>query len=118
MDTQFDVIVVGGGLMGSATAWSLARRQRFVLLVEQFSFANRHGSSHGSARIVRRGYDDALYTSLTGQAFELWQELERESGTTLLRMLGGLEHGKARNIDAVTQHLARAGAVHEQLSAQ
>jgi monomeric sarcosine oxidase len=118
MDTQLDVIVVGGGLMGSATAWSLARRQRSVLLVEQFSPANRHGSSHGSARIVRRGYDDALYTGLTGLAFELWQELERESGARLLRTLGGLEYGDARNVGAVAQHLAREGAPHEQLSAQ
>jgi monomeric sarcosine oxidase len=117
MDSEFDVIVVGGGLMGCATTWSLARRQRSVLLVEQFSPANRNGSSHGSARIVRRGYDDALYTRLTGQAFELWQELESESGAQLLRMLGGLEYGDSRNVAGVAQHLARAGAPHEMLSA-
>jgi monomeric sarcosine oxidase len=118
MNSQFDVIVVGGGLMGCATTWSLARRQRSVLLVEQFSPGNRNGSSHGSARIVRRGYDDALYTRLTGQAFELWQELERESGARLLRMLGGLEYGDRRNVAAVAQHLAGAGAAHETLASQ
>jgi monomeric sarcosine oxidase len=118
MNGQFDVIVVGGGLMGCATTWSLARRQRSVLLVEQFRPGNRNGSSHGSARVVRRGYDDALYSGLTGQALEHWQELERESGAGLLRMLGGLEYGDRRNVAAVAQRLASAGAPHEMLSAR
>jgi monomeric sarcosine oxidase len=115
--SKFDVIVVGGGLMGSATAWSLARRQRSVLLLERFGPGHRNGSSHGSARIVRRGYSDALYTALTGQAFEFWHELERASGATLLRMLGGVEFGAARDLDGVAAHLARQRVPHEWLSA-
>lgn len=117
MAEEFDVIVVGAGLMGSATAWSLARRGRSVLLLEQFGAGHRQGSSHGSARIVRRGYNDALYTRLSGQAFELWRELELQSQSALLRMLGGLEHGSARDVEGVAAHMRRAGVAHEWLSA-
>lgn len=115
--TQFDAIVVGAGLMGAATAWSLARRGRSVLLVEQFSLAHPHGSSHGSARIVRRAYGDALYTRLTGQAFELWRELERESAACLLRLLGGLDFGTRRDVAGVAADLAANGVPHELLPA-
>jgi monomeric sarcosine oxidase len=117
MGEEFDVIVVGAGLMGSASAWSLARRGRSVLVVERFGPGHRNGSSHGSARIVRRGYNDALYTRLTGQAFELWRELEIQSRSKLVRMLGGLEYGSARDVGAVAAHMTRAGVPHEWLSA-
>jgi sarcosine oxidase len=114
---QFDAIVVGAGLMGAATAWSLARRGRSVLIVEQFAPGHSHGSSHGSARIVRRAYGDALYTRLTGQAFELWRELEQQSGASILRMLGGLDFGAGRDVGLVGADLAAHGVPHEVLSA-
>lgn len=112
-----DVVVVGGGLMGAASAWALTRRGRSVLLVEQFESGHARGSSHGSSRIVRRAYGDALYTRLTGRAFELWRELESSSGRTLLRMLGGVDFGPGRSVDSVAEHLEAAGVLHEVLPA-
>lgn len=112
-----DTVIVGAGLMGAATAWSAARRGHQVVLVDQFEPGHRRGSSHGSARIVRRAYGDALYTRLTGQAFELWRELEHASGTPLLRILGGLDFGGRRNVPAVAAHLAAEGVPHEVLDA-
>lgn len=117
MPDDVDVMLIGGGLMGAASAWSLARRGRDVLLVEQFGPGHRRGSSHGSARIVRRAYQDALYTRLTGRAFELWRELEDASGTGLLRMLGGLDVGDRHELAAITDQLAAAGVRHESLPA-
>lgn len=112
-----DVAVVGAGLMGSAAAWAASRRGLSVQLVDQFEIGHVNGSSHGSARIVRRAYDDALYTALTGRAFELWDELEQESGETMLRLLGGLDHGPAATVRSIAEHLTKAGVDHELLSA-
>lgn len=112
-----DVVIVGAGLMGAATAWAASRAGLAVHVLEQFPPGHRQGSSHGSARIVRRAYGDTLYTELSGRAFELWRELEADADAVVLRMLGGLDFGSRRDVDAITSRLAAVGAAHEVLSA-
>lgn len=49
----FDVVVVGAGVIGSATAYYAAKevgQGSKVLLLEQFDFLHRRGSSHGDSR--------------------------------------------------------------------
>ncbi len=116
MVERVDVAVVGGGLMGAAAAWAGARRGLSVSLHEQFEPGHVRGSSHGSARIVRRGYSDALYTRLTGEAFELWREVELTANVGLLRMVGGLDHGPQRTA-LVARLFAAADIAHEVVSA-
>jgi monomeric sarcosine oxidase len=117
VDLDVDVVVVGAGLMGSASAWQLALRGRAVLLLEQFDPGHRLGSSHGSARIVRRAYSDALYTKLSGRAFELWREAELASSAHLLRMLGALDFGGRRSVLDIDRWLTEFRVEHELLSA-
>ena len=117
MSLSDPVVIVGAGLAGAASAWALTQQDVPVVVLEQFAAGHAYGSSHGSARIVRRGYGDGLYTRLTGRAFELWQEVERASGTSLLRMLGGLDFGPRRNVPKVAALLADAGVPHEVLPA-
>lgn len=112
-----DTVIVGAGLMGSATAWHLSQRGVDALVLEQFEPATSRGSSHGSARIVRRAYPEDDYVRLTGEAFEWWRELEIQSGTTLLRMTGGLDHGSWRQPEVIAEALARHDVPHELLSA-
>lgn len=111
-------MIIGGGLAGSATAWAATRRGLSVVLLEQFTPDHDRGSSHGSARIVRRAYGDLLYTQLTGRAFELWSEVERASGKSILRLVGGLDFGEHRDVPAVAERLADAGVPHEVLDAR
>jgi sarcosine oxidase len=113
MSADVDVLVVGAGLMGSATAWAAARRGATVAVLEQFGPHHTMGSSHGSARIVRRAYGDALYTRLTGRAFELWRELELSQGVRLVRRLGGLDFGRRRGVATLADQLSAAGVAHE-----
>jgi monomeric sarcosine oxidase len=116
-DARVEVAVVGAGLMGAATAWQLARRGVSVALVEAFDPGHVHGSSHGTSRIVRRAYADPFYVRLTGQAFDSWQDAESDTGTTLLRTTGGLDHGSARDPVGLAELMRVAGVVHELLPA-
>ena len=104
-----DVVVVGAGLMGAATAWELTRRGRSVALVEAFEPGHTRGSSHGSSRIFRRAYPDPLYVRMTGRARELWRELEHDSGADLLTETGGLDHGRHRDPVAMAAALRAEG---------
>ena len=53
MGNNADIIVVGGGVMGCATAYQLAKDGASVLLLEQFATGNHLGSSHGASRLFR-----------------------------------------------------------------
>lgn len=88
---QAEVVVVGAGIMGSATARALAREGRDVLLVEQFRVGHANGSSHGRSRIVRLAYPEVEFVELAKEAFTGWHELERELGAPLLELNGLLE---------------------------
>jgi len=57
-----DTIIIGGGLMGSSTAWHLSDQGNSVLLLEKQDSVYTQGSSFGEARIARssnRGNDTA-----------------------------------------------------------
>ncbi|TMR95246.1 FAD-dependent oxidoreductase [Nonomuraea basaltis] len=103
--------------MGAATAWAATRRGRSVALLERFAPGHDRGSSHGSARIVRRAYPDPLYVRMTGTAMRLWRELEQDAGEGLIRVVGGLDHGRRRNPERLAAVLAEARVEHELLPA-
>ena len=48
-----NVVVIGGGLMGSSTAWEISKQGQNVLLIEQQDSIYTFGSSFGEARISR-----------------------------------------------------------------
>jgi sarcosine oxidase len=90
-----EVIVVGGGAMGSATAYELARRGLKTRLFEQYLMGHDLGSSHGYSRIIRRDYyEHPDYVPLVDRAYELWRDLEKKSGESLLTVTGILGIGK------------------------
>jgi sarcosine oxidase len=95
MSSAFDAIIVGLGAMGSAAACHLAKRAGKVLGLDRFTPPHAVGSSHGKTRIIREAYfEHPLYVPLIQRAYELWAELERESGDKLFRQTGGLMMGR------------------------
>lgn len=108
-----DAIVVGAGVMGSATARALARSGRDVVLLERFPLGHARGSSHGRSRIFRFSYPDRRYVRMAMEALPLWRELEEDAGEEILRTTGGLDLGPAVNDHAGS--LAREGAAFELL---
>jgi sarcosine oxidase len=86
----YDAVVIGLGVMGSAVLRSVAARGLSVLGIDRHRPPHELGSSHGRARMIREAYfEHPLYVPLVRQAYDLWERLERESGTTLLRITGG-----------------------------
>jgi sarcosine oxidase len=110
-------VVVGAGLAGTATAWSLARRGHEVTLVERTQPAARDGSSHGSARIFRYAYLDPFYARLVVAARAGFDELERLTGRRLITPSGALDFGPGRDPRALARVLEAVGIEHEVLSA-
>jgi sarcosine oxidase len=91
MVESYDVIVIGLGGMGSSAAYHLARRGQRVLGLEKFTPAHDKGSSHGGSRIIRQSYfEDPAYVPLLLRAYELWEDLARDSGQEVYRITGGL----------------------------
>ena len=94
MSESYDAIVVGLGAHGSAAAYHLATRGLRVLGLEQFPRGHTLGSSGGLSRIIRLSYyEHPDYVPLLKRAWDLWRELERASGETLLTQTGGLYVG-------------------------
>ena len=94
MSRPLDAIVLGLGGMGSAVTAHLAARGQRVLGLDQFRPPHDQGSSHGRSRVIRQAYfEDPAYVPLLLRAYELWCELERATGHTLLTLTGGLMLG-------------------------
>ena len=85
-----EIVVVGAGLLGLATARSLASRGREVLVLEAGEIGHERAGSKGTARIFRLGYVDPLYVAMARAALPLWRSLAEETGRHLLTRRGQL----------------------------
>jgi monomeric sarcosine oxidase len=89
---HYNVIVLGGGTMGLAAAWELAKRGQRALVLEQFTLVHDRGAHSGQTRIFRHAYAEGPeYIPLVMRADTLWMDLEAQTGTTVLHRVGGLE---------------------------
>ncbi|MDP9251967.1 MAG: N-methyl-L-tryptophan oxidase [Chloroflexota bacterium] len=90
----YDAIVAGLGAHGSAAAYQLAKRGQGVLGFDRFARGHTLASFGGLSRIIRLSYyEHASYVPLLKRAWDLWRELEHESGEKLLTQTGGLYMG-------------------------
>ncbi len=114
----YDVVVVGAGIMGSCTAYHIAKRGKSVLLLEQFDFLHRRGSSHGESRTIRVTYPEDYYTRMMKEAYKLWEEAETEAGYMVYHRTGYLDFGPPDNqsLLSVISSLKKEGIAHQILS--
>ena len=103
--TRFDVAIAGLGAMGAAAAYQLAKRGARVIGFDRYDPPHIFGSSHGETRVTRLaiGEGDHL-TPPVMRSHELWREIERESGVSLLGEVGGLIISSHQN--AAVTHVA------------
>ncbi|MGA8534228.1 MAG: N-methyl-L-tryptophan oxidase [Candidatus Tumulicola sp.] len=91
---KYDVAVVGLGGMGSAVLARAAMRGVRAVGIEQFALRHELGASVGKTRIIRKAYfEDSAYVPLLLRAYELWRDVERRTGSDLMRITGLLLAG-------------------------
>jgi sarcosine oxidase len=110
-----DIVVVGAGIAGAATARALAAYAGTVLLLEQLAVDHARGSSHGTSRIFRLNYPDPRFVRMALGADAEWRRLEAACGERLIERVGCLDLGPAAR--ETERALSACGARHERLSA-
>src|SRR5260221_10680052 len=84
-------IIVGGGIMGLATAWGLARGGHEVELFEQGPLPNPLASSMDEHRLIRHPYGDHEgYARMIDDAYAAWALLWRDLSQRLYAPTGTL----------------------------
>ncbi len=78
MSRTFDAVVIGGGIMGCATAFELSRRGVGVAVLEKGALAS--GSTGRSSAIVRQHYSNETTARMALYALGVFQEFEERVG--------------------------------------
>jgi monomeric sarcosine oxidase len=115
---NYDVLVLGGGVVGAATAYALQRQGQRVALFEQFEPGHTRGSSHGDGRIVRFNYSEAIYVEMALLGYPAWERLTQAAGRELKQQTGLIEYGPRHSppIEASESHLRQFGLPYERLT--
>jgi len=104
---NYDVIVIGGGAIGLATAYHLGKREAKTLVLEQFTFVNQLGSSAGVSRQFRIPYPDEYMVQMALDSIPYWDELQKQTDTQLLDKVGTLWFGDP-NVHSTEGNIAEA----------
>src|SRR5690349_6741653 len=114
------VLVVGGGIVGLSTAWSLVARGFEVELFEQGPLPNPMGSSYDEHRILRHAYGTLTgYAQMMPVAFARWEALWSYLGVRHYDPCGAvylLYEGIPDWVPASSASLDALGFAHEELT--
>ncbi|PWE47058.1 N-methyl-L-tryptophan oxidase [Pseudomonas prosekii] len=119
MVRKYNVVVVGLGIIGSASLWRLSHSSSNVLGIDAGAPINLSGSSHGASRIFRQAYwEGEAYLPLLSLSGDLWRELENTCDRRLIVETGGLFVGPvASGVVRQSVETARRGNIkHKVLS--
>lgn len=128
--TTCDIIIIGLGAMGSATLYQLSQRaeNKKIVGLDQFVPPHPMGSTHGESRITRQAIGEGeVYTPLSLRSYEIWRQLEKDTGYNLLTITGGLImasrsscalHSRKDFLKETERAAVKYGIKHERLNAR
>lgn len=91
---QYDIIIIGGGPMGLATAAELSKsKDKTTLLIEKYDFINQEGSSAGLSRQFRVQYAQNYMAQLALDAKPYWDALQKTTDAVLVDTVGSVWFG-------------------------
>jgi glycine/D-amino acid oxidase-like deaminating enzyme len=105
---KYDIIIVGGGVLGMAAAYYGSKTSKKILLLEQDQFFNGKGGSTSAGRHFRVQYDDPKISQLVLDSLPLWKNLQSSSQEELFIPTGFLWFG---NLNAATIEGSIQGSV-------
>ena len=117
----YDVLVLGGGSMGTAASYYLSKQKQRVLMIDQFTIPNVNGSHHGHTRMLRLGYGNGgKYVPLAVESLKLWKDLEEETGKVLYKKTGALTvgHPSSRFVKEAIESCIQYELAYEKMNAQ
>jgi monomeric sarcosine oxidase len=91
--SRYDVVIIGAGVIGAATACEAARHGALVALIDQSALPNPRAASTDHSKVFRFAYPDQLYARMAGDALRLWRRLEEETNQRLMTETGLLMIG-------------------------
>lgn len=121
---QYDLVVVGGGPMGLATAYQASLRGLKTLVLEQYNFLNNEGSSAGASRQFRLQYAQQYMAELAIASQSYWSQLQLYTQETLVQHSGSLWFGDPKlssqegGIEAAEDVMDTLGIPYRKLNAQ
>lgn len=86
-----DVVIVGLGAIGAATAYQARRRGLSIIGIDRAEPPHQLGSTHAESRITRLAVGEGpQYLPTVRRSHQIWRELEERSGRSLFYQCGGL----------------------------
>ncbi len=111
MSETADVVIVGGGLEGTATAWALSRRGVTDVVVLERSTVGS-GMTGKSSGIVRCHYGVSSLAAMAADGLEVFEQGEELFGTDIgFRQTGYVVGVGEQNVDSLRKSLAAQRAV-------
>ncbi len=100
MTRQQHIVIVGAGIIGLSTAYSLlSQGLQHVTILEQETVDHTRSSSHGFSRLLRFEYGpDAFYSNMVRLSLQRWKKLEQVAGCTPYTPTGMLMLGNEGDI--------------------
>lgn len=94
-DELYDLVIIGGGVMGLSTAYSASHFTNKIAILEKSIIGNPKTASFGYTRSIRNDYLDPLYAQLAYEARRLWLALQERAAEPFLFECGCLNIAKA-----------------------
>ena len=106
MDTQSDVIVIGAGIVGNATAYYLSKAGKKVTVLEASDFIGNGGSSRNGGGVRQSGRNPKELPLMVWGVKNIWPTLSEELGADTEYVQGGnLRLGKTEQHRQILQGL-------------